>query len=242
MKHTNSSLESGVQKPFLVHFVCLVFFRITTRFLVAESIQHGGFDSRFPLRHNIAECTVVFLICLCSLFLSTDCFAQQTTDEGVFPAMMQQPAQECAEKVPPGDLFLNINPVQAPICILQVFSEKLGQRGVHVSTGGGSIPLEMDIDVREMNSSTALCGISSYLRHSSMRMGVIVRNKQSGVVLWSKEYPLTLTDTLSGVPEYRERNHLIPEKESWWESLATPVLLSAAALVIVVLLFTIRGS
>jgi hypothetical protein len=181
--------------------------------------------------------TVLFL---CVLALGTN--AQSVTDEGTFASMLGQPAEECAQKIASGEISLAIKPETTPVTILQVFSEKLLQRGIHVSTGPSTAPITMNIDVREMNSSTVLRDNSSYLRHASIRMGVLVRNTQTGAVLWSKEYSLSQSDTLQGIPSYRETNHLVPETESWWETYATPVLASVAALVIVVLLFTVRGS
>jgi hypothetical protein len=97
------------------------------------------------------------------------------------------------------------------------------------------------IDVREMKAVAVALDKNTYLRTVVVRLGALVEQRHTGGIAWSKELLRTRSDTLDGVPAWKEQDLRCAESRSWFESILVPVVTSAAAIVLVVLLFTVRG-
>lgn len=139
-----------------------------------------------------------------------------------------------------GPLFLRVLPEDAPPALTQVFAEELMQRGIAVRTAGEAESCRLTVEARALRSSTVSSGNSSYLRKIESTLGLTLEQRD-GTVAYARERQLVRSDTLSGTPPYAERSYL-HEERSWWESLIEPALVTVTAVVIVVLLFTVRGS
>ncbi|MGB5074880.1 MAG: hypothetical protein WBQ23_12165, partial [Bacteroidota bacterium] len=139
-----------------------------------------------------------------------------------------------------GPVLLDISPPGAPPSLRQVFAEELMNRGMAVQTSGDGEQCRMDVDARGMHSSTVSTGNSSYLRKTVVTLGLLVEER-SGRVAYSRERTLERSDTLQGDAPFAYHSYL-DDSTSWWDGLLEPLLVTVTAVVIVVLLFTVRGS
>jgi len=172
--------------------------------------------------------------------LPVHCYAQD--EERVVVRLLREAAVETASFVREGSVRLTVVPDDAHPIVAQVFSEELMNRQHGIVTGSAKADNVLTIDVRGINSSTALLDNSSYLRTVSVQAGVVVEWTKADTILWSREYTFQRTDTLQGIPPYERKEFTAAEKDSVLDSVLAPVAAGAAAIVIVVLLFTIRGS
>lgn len=168
--------------------------------------------------------------------------AQERTEEQRLAEMLREAATECTNRLPNGSVRLTIAPENTRPMVAQIFSEELSGANRSVRMGAEPADLHLALDVRAMNSYTVSHGNSSYLRTVSLDLGVLAGAAREDSVLFSKEYTLTRTDTLSGEPVYEERDLRPADDSSWTDAILTPVIATAAAVIIVVLLFTVRGS
>jgi len=154
--------------------------------------------------------------------------------------VLREIAAETASACPSGPVLLQITPGEAPVVLRQVFSEALMDRGLPVQTTGDGEQCRVHVDAREMYSSAVSAGNSSYLRKTVATLGILVEER-SGKLAYSRERTAERSDTLQGEAPFAYHSYL-DDETSWWDGLLEPVLVTVTAAVIVVLLFTVRGS
>ena len=154
--------------------------------------------------------------------------------------MAEETAAEAASACGAGPLLLRVLPDDALPTARQVFAEELMERGVSVRTAGGQSACVLTVEIRALRSSTVSSGNSSYLRKIESVVGLLLEQPDGAVVL-SRERRRERSDTLAGDAPYDERSYL-PGEVSWWQSWIEPALVTVTAAVVVVLLFTVRGS
>jgi hypothetical protein len=168
--------------------------------------------------------------------------AQPRSDEESLAVLLHQAARETATHVPRGDTELRILPDDIHPMAMQVFAEELTAHNIGVRARSPQASSRLTVEVRAMNSSTSPITNSSYLRTLTLSIGILIEDRVAGSVAWSKTLDFRQTDTLAGVPACEQRDFRGGDDSSWMESILVPALSAAAALVIVVLLFTVRGS
>lgn len=167
--------------------------------------------------------------------------SQPLSDDAQLVDLLRRAARETARQVHASPV-LKLIPKDAPVMITQVFSEELAERGHRMFLDEGKSQTKLILHARALNSSTAALPNSSYLRTSSMDIGVHIEDQAGGAVLWSKTFTQSLTDTIPGNPPYSFRDYLAPASSSFWEDWIVPIVSGVAAIIIVVLLFTVRES
>lgn len=149
-------------------------------------------------------------------------------------------AREAAAHCMAGPVFLHILPEHSPMLLHEVFAEALMNRGLEVRTTAGGEQSQLTIDVREMSMSAVSGENSSYFRKTVVTLGILAEER-SGKVTFAGERTAERGDSLSGEAPFTYRSYL-DDRRSWWETLLEPALVTATAIVIVILLFTVRGS
>ncbi len=140
-----------------------------------------------------------------------------------------------------GAVSLRVSPSDAHPMVLQIFSEELSRVQARVLLGGLEEGTVLRVDVREMAISTVSVTDSSYFARSTAACGVVATDPVAGTVLWSKEFRAERVDTLRGTaPAFTD--YRSAESPSWFDGVIGPIAAIAAAAVIVLLLFTVRGS
>jgi hypothetical protein len=179
-------------------------------------------------------------LCFCGLSSSVHAQAGATSVQEALLILLREVARESAAACPAGPVLLSVTPSGAPTLLRQVFAEALMDRGVAVRTSGDGEQCRMNVDARGMYSSTVSAGNSSYLCKTVATLGILVEER-SGRVAFARERSLERSDTLQGEAPFVYHSYL-DESTSWWDGLLEPVLVTVTAVVIVVLLFTVRGS
>lgn len=164
----------------------------------------------------------------------------QQRDEMRMTDLLRPAAAEVAAQVAAQTAVLRIDPADAPALLTQVFAEELHKRGLQVRTAPAPEADEVEISVGEMYSSTAPGPNSSYLRNSALVFTAMVRGSES-TIRWSREYRLQASDSTEFAPEPSTRDWL-RDGGSWIDTVLEPAVVVVAAAIILVLLFTVRGS
>lgn len=180
-------------------------------------------------------------IAACMLMLPAAAGAQAPTDAEAVALLLRPVAEEAAARVQQPGVLLRVLPDGAPVTVTQVFAEELQERGRRVYFTEAGAEAVLTVDVRDMHSSTASSGNSSYFRTMDVTLGVLLQDTGEGQITWSREFQRSRTDTLDGEAPYAQRN-LLGEQPSFWDGLFEPLLVTASAVVIAILLFTVRGS
>jgi hypothetical protein len=167
--------------------------------------------------------------------------AQQVTDAEALSLLLREAAREAAMRVTHSSVLLDVRPIEAPPVVTQVFAEEQLARGRSVRTDGARADEVLTVDVRDMHSVTAPGENSSYFRETHATLGLMLRSGSDASITWSEERTLSRTDTLDGVAPYEQRSWLA-SGTSWWDAVLAPALVTLTAGVIVLLLFTVRGS
>lgn len=167
--------------------------------------------------------------------------AQGVTDAEALSLLLRDAAREAAMRVTHASVLLDIRPLEAPPVVMQVFAEEQLARGRSVRTGGEGAEEVLTVEVRDMYSVTAPGENSAYFRETHATLGLMLRSSGDARITWSQERALVRTDTLQGEAPYEQRSWLATET-SWWDALLAPALVTLTAGVIVLLLFTVRGS
>ena len=178
---------------------------------------------------------------LAGLLWGVPLFAQELSEDATMAAVLREAAQEVAARVSTPEVMLEIVPDHAPVLVTQVFAEELQRRGRIVRTEPAAGADRLWLDIREMRFSTVPGRNSSYLRTTTAVLGVLVSNEAEGMHSISKEYSLSRCDTLKLEPARSERDWL-GEGPGFWSSVVEPSLVILTGVVILVLLFTVRGS
>ncbi|MCB2204981.1 hypothetical protein KQI65_09550 [bacterium] len=179
------------------------------------------------------------LISLCILVFPAA--AQQVTDTEALALMLRDAARESAMRTGGSSVQLQFVPETLPPVVQQVFAEEQLARGKRVLTAQADADAMLTVEVRDMYSSTAPGPNSSYFRQMHATLGMQLRDLRASEITWSKELALSRRDTLDGAPSYETRDWL-EQDTSWWDALLAPALITLTAGVIVLLLFTVRGS
>jgi hypothetical protein len=185
---------------------------------------------------------VIFSIAIVLTCAAAVARAQAPTEEQRAAEMLREIAGATLPYLPAGSVRLSVSPDNAPPMVLQVFSESLAERQTGVATGAGHADYTLSVDVRGMNSGTDSHGNSSYLRTVSVSAGIFAKDNRTDSVLFSKQFDLVRRDTLDGEPVYAQKDLLSAGERSWIDGVLVPGIAAVAAVIIVVLLFTIRGS
>lgn len=181
-------------------------------------------------------------LCACVLaLLPMRLLTQPVSDDARIVDLLRNAARETAEQVSTSPV-LKLLPKDTPSMVTQVFSEELAKRGYRTFLDEGKSQTKLVLHTRALNSSTVALPNSSYLRTSSMDIGVHIEDLAGGSVLWSKTFTQSQTDTIPGIPPYSYRDYLAQGSSSFWEDWFVPIVSGAAAIIIVVLLFTVRES
>ncbi len=167
--------------------------------------------------------------------------AQQVTDTEALASLLRPVAAESAARISGETVYLTVLPEHAPVLVTQIFSEELQKRDRQVFFRETETASALTVDVREMDSYAVSSGKSSYFRNINATLGILLRDREAGQVSWSREFQLARTDTLDGDAPYVRRSWL-EEDSSFWDDLFEPLLVTASAVVIAILLFTVRGS
>jgi hypothetical protein len=184
-------------------------------------------------------CRTLFLAALCMLPIAGR--AQTLSEERALAELLREAARESALRVHGASVTLGMTPESLPVLVTQVFVEELQRRGIAVRTGSASQSDHMHVDMREMNFSTVSSENSSYLRTLTAVFGVLVHSKSEDVHRWSKEFTLQRIDTLARRPA-RSGHDWLEASSDPWTTVLEPALIVLAGAVILVLLFTVRGS
>jgi hypothetical protein len=167
--------------------------------------------------------------------------AQAPADAEAMSTLLRDAAAEAASRVTQESVLLRVLPDDGPVLVTQVFAEELQQRSRRVVIGDAEAGSMLTVEIREMYSSTVSSGKSSYLRTMHATLGILLEDRVRNTVTWSREMPLSRTDTLEGDAPYARRFWL-EERPSFWDRLLEPLLVTASVVVIALLLFTVRGS
>jgi hypothetical protein len=165
--------------------------------------------------------------------------AQAPSEESALAALLRECAREAAARaVAPA--YLRVLPGDAHPLLRQVLAEELQRVPVALTGEEAEARCVLTLDAREMKSSTVPLGKSSYLRTVTVAVGAMVEDRQSRAVTWSREFTRQRADTLAGAAPYAERDYRLAERRSLFEALVVPVLATAAAVIIVVLFYSVR--
>jgi len=167
--------------------------------------------------------------------------AQEISADAAMSALLREAAREAASHIEASAVVLEILPDHAPVLVTQIFAEELQQRGLAVRTTSADGADLLRLDIREMRFSTVPGLKSSYLRTTTAVVGALVSNTTDGVHRWSKEFTLSRSDTLRLEPARSDRDWL-EDGPGFWSSVFEPTLVVLTGVVILVLLFTVRGS
>ena len=189
------------------------------------------------MSRHLSYLTLMLCIGLVSTAIAQD---EVAGEQEALLLLLREVAQEAAAVCPAGPVLLQITPSGTPQALRQLFAEALMERGMSVQTSGDGEQCRLGVDARGMYSSTVSTGNSSYLRKTVVTLGLLVEER-SGKIAYARERTLSRSDTLQGEAPFTYHSYL-DEKTSWWDSLLEPVLVTLTAVVIVVLLFTVRGS
>ncbi|MBN1447495.1 MAG: hypothetical protein JXA28_06160 [Bacteroidetes bacterium] len=167
--------------------------------------------------------------------------AQAPADAEAMSMLLRDAAAEAASRVTQESVLLRVLPDDGPVLVTQVFAEELQERSHRVVIGDAEAGSILTVEIREMYSSTASSGKSSYFRMMHATLGILLEDRTRNAVTWSREMQLSRTDTLDGVAPYTQRFWLA-ERPSFWSRLLEPLLVTVSVFVIALLLFTVRGS
>lgn len=167
--------------------------------------------------------------------------AQPLSDESAVAVLVRQAARESAEKLT-GAVELRFIPEDTHPVVRQIFAEEFSARGFGVTLGTGVGAYRATVDVRELEASAVSSNNSFYFRTIRARLGVLLENTAQPGAVYAKEFLLSRRDTLDGTAPYARKDFRAEAPPSWLESILEPVVITATAAVIVILLFTVRGS
>jgi hypothetical protein len=182
------------------------------------------------------------LVLACLIGLAGPLLAQTETDEEAMAGMLRSAAHETAGKLAGRPVLLRVLPDDAHPMVRQIFTEEALAAGSTVTGEDGKALGRLNVDVRGIRMSAVSLQNSSYLRNLSATIGVLADDRRDGTVLWSKEYRLVRADTVLGPVPQQSRDIRDESAPGWTESILTPLLVTATAIVIVILLFFVRGS
>lgn len=185
-------------------------------------------------------------------------------DEAGLAQLVRDMAAQTAGSLGERELRVRVLPEDAHPMVLQVFAEECAARGVQLVA---SAPARLTLEVRtlsvttlpvngaassgangasattgsSLSPSTASHGNSSYVRRLEAVVGVLAE-ASDGSVRFAREFRAERADTLRGEVPAAVRDLRIPPSPSWIERALVPVVAATAAVVVAVLLFTVRGS
>lgn len=186
------------------------------------------------------------------------------TDEAGLAQLVRDMAVQTAGSLGERELRVRVLPEDAHPMVLQVFAEECAARGVQLVA---SATARLTLEVRtlsvttlppngaattgasgasastgsSLSPSTASHGNSSYVRRLEAVVGVLAE-ASDGSVRFAREFRAERADTLTGEAVTAVRDLRIPPSPSWIERALVPVVAATAAVVVAVLLFTVRGS
>lgn len=175
------------------------------------------------------------------LLFAAQVAAGQATDSEALALLLRDTARESAMHAAGTPVRLDVLPSSAPLLVTQVFAEELLARGGDVRSGDTDAERTLSVEIRDMHSSTAPSTKTSYFRKTQATVAVMLSDSREHRITWSREFELARTDTLDGTPPY-ERRDWLDDDTSWWDDVLAPALITVTAGIIVLLLFTVRGS
>lgn len=213
---------------------------------------HHGPTLLDRMHARVRRTAVVVVLCAAAMLRADAVRAQDgaPTDEVGLAQLVRDMAVQTAGTLGARELRVRVLPEDAHPMVLQVFAEECAARGVQlVATATDRLTLDVrvlsvTIGVPEPSSqspSTASHGNSSYVRRLEAVVGVLAE-ASDGSVRFAREFRGERADTLTGAVRAGVRDLRIPPSPSWIERALVPVVAATAAVVVAVLLFTVRGS
>lgn len=172
------------------------------------------------------------------------------TDEAGLVQLLRDMAVQTSGSLGERELRVRVLPEDAHPMVLQVFAEECAARGVQlVATANARLTLDVRMlsvtigvpGASSQSPSTASHGNSSYVRKLEAVVGVLAE-ASDGSVRFAREFRGERADTLTGAVSVGVRDLRVPPSPSWIERALVPVVAATAAVVVAVLLFTVRGS
>lgn len=213
---------------------------------------HGTRALRTRMHARVRCVAVVAMLCASAL-LRFDIARAQTdvpTDEAGLVQLLRDMAVQTAGSLGERELRVRVLPEDAHPMVLQVFAEECAARGVQlVATANARLTLDVRMlsvtigvpGASSQSPSTASHGNSSYVRKLEAVVGVLAE-ASDGSVRFAREFRGERADTLTGAVSVGVRDLRVPPSPSWIERALVPVVAATAAVVVAVLLFTVRGS
>ncbi len=168
--------------------------------------------------------------------------AQQADPPGGRNGFIREVAAEAARHIPEPRVALIVAGEEKAPFVAQIFSEVLLAAGKQVLTRGDAGASRLRIETAESEKYTASQSDSLYLRNWSVRLGLTVESGDGARVLWAREFERSFADTVRKAERNTERAQGGGRDEGWFSALLEPLLVAATTAVIVILLFTVRGS
>ncbi len=179
---------------------------------------------------------------ICVLFVAAASARAQdqiaSTDEAGLSSLLRDMAVQTAGAVGEREIRIRMLPEDVHPMVLQVFAEECALRGVQI-TGGAAA--QLTLDVRSLSASTVSHDKSSYVRRLEAMVGVLAE-ASDGTVRFTRTFRGERVDTLTGVIPPASRDYRFLHSASWIERALVPIVAATAAVVVAVLLFTVRGS
>lgn len=155
---------------------------------------------------------------------------------------IREVAAEAARRTTDARIFLTVAGEREAPFVAQIFSEVLLAAGKRVLTREEAGAGRLRVEVMESDKYTASQRDSLYLRTKYMRLGLTAESGDSARVLWAREFERSFADTVRRGEMNAERATGGGREEGFFSALLEPLLVAATATVIVILLFTVRGS
>ncbi len=174
-------------------------------------------------------------------FLLTTALQAQPSEESRFVEMVREASRDAAAALHSGSASVRVLPEDAHPLVRQVLAEEVSRTGARV-TEPSQAEAQIVMDLREMKLYTVSLGNSSYLRRCVFQAGVLVTGRSRDAISWSRSVSAERLDTLDTAPENRERDFRTLSSSTWIDDVLVPLLAATAAVLTVVLLFTVRGS
>lgn len=185
---------------------------------------------------------VLFLAAGFFFFLHNAAAFQMTKQTSFLTRFIRNAATETVPHCTAGKIWLEVSPPESNPMIMQLFSETLLHAGKEVTKSSLTDNQKVAVDVRALHRLFNKLNDSGYQRTEAMNIGVTVENNADKSVIWSHDFDESASDTLDAAEYMQLKNQDDSLPHSFFESYLEPILITTAAIVVLVLLFTVRGS
>jgi len=176
------------------------------------------------------------------LILASAAGGQSKSDESLVVEVLRGVATEAAAHLDAGSVELRFNPEDVHLTVRQVFAAVLSERNIRIYTEPRPAADLFFVDVRRLTVAKAPAGENMTRRELRWDIGISIESRVKKMILWSRSFTGSTVDSLNGVVETGIQDFRTEENEPFWLALLEPLLVATAAVIVVVLLFTVRGS